>query len=170
MYGDIVYLRPIEETDLDYLNSWKNNEELFKYLGGGFKPTSKMEQNNWMLNMSMMNSNQRYIICEKTTDKPVGMIGLYAISLINRNAEIGMYIGDIGVRGKGYAKEALLLLENYSQRYLNLKKIKINVVKNNYSALNFWQKNNYIIKGNLVDERFIDGEYHDLLIMEKFLI
>lgn len=32
--GDGLFLRPIVRSDLEYLNNWKNTEDVYKYLGG----------------------------------------------------------------------------------------------------------------------------------------
>lgn len=168
MKNNKVYLRPIEKNDLSYLNKWKNNSELFKYLGGGYRPTSVLEQESWLTDMSKMGSNQRFMICDNN-QMPIGMIGLYSVNLINRNCEIGMYIGDEESRGKGYAQESLKMIEDYARNFLNIKKLKIYVVKSNTVAINFWKKNNYCYKGELSQERYIEGNYHDVLIMEKFI-
>lgn len=81
--GEKIYLRPIIKEDITFLNTWKNDEEIYKYLGGGFIPTSIDQQIKWMDSMiDTSGNNKRFIICEQT-DKPVGMIGLYDINWIH---------------------------------------------------------------------------------------
>lgn len=168
--GNIVTLRPIEKNDLTYLNAWKNDEETFKYLGGGFLPVSIDEQEKWLDNLINMSGNdKRFIICEKTNNKPIGMIGLYGINWIHRCCEIGIYIGEKSTKGKGYGKEACTLLEGFARNYLNLRKIKLSVVSENGVALNMWHSLGYQKAGLYKQERFIDGKYMDLVLMEKFL-
>ena len=43
------------------------------------------------------------------------------------------------------------------------------VVKDNYAAVKMYDNLNFTIAGELVDDRFIDGSYHTVYIMEKFL-
>jgi len=167
--GEKIYLRPIIKEDITFLNTWKNDEEIYKYLGGGFIPTSIDQQIKWMDSMiDTSGNNKRFIICEQT-DKPVGMIGLYDINWIHRTSEIGVYLGDKGAKGKGYGKEACRLVEQFAKEYLNLRKIKLNVVLENKIALNMWESLGYKKVGELFKERFIKGEYKNLVIMEKFL-
>jgi RimJ/RimL family protein N-acetyltransferase len=97
------------------------------------------------------------------------MIGLYDINWIHRTCEIGVYIGDKDARGKGYGKEACLLIEKYAKEYLNLRKIKLSVVSDNKSAINLWQSLGYKKIGEYVAERFIKGKYRNLVLMEKFI-
>lgn len=168
--GEKIYLRPLESNDLAMLNEWKNNEKIFKYLGGGFMPVSIDQQEKWLNNMiDLTGNNKRYIICKKKSGKPIGMTGLYGINWIHRTAEIGLYIGDKAEQGKGYASESYRLIESFGKNYLNLRKIKINVVKANSKANKMWKKLGFTKAGLLKKERYIDGSYYDLLIMEKFI-
>lgn len=45
-----ITLVPIETEDLELLNKWKNDEDVYKYLGGGFKPVSISQQKNGLIN------------------------------------------------------------------------------------------------------------------------
>ncbi|MDU2353340.1 MAG: GNAT family protein [Anaerococcus sp.] len=167
--GKNVSLRTVELEDLDYLNKWKNTEEVFKYLGGGFYPVSKDTQSQWMNSIiDTTNGNIRYIIQNKQ-NQPIGFIGLYSIHDIYRTAEIGLYIGEINEQKKGHAYEAYQLFENYIMNYLNIRKLKAYVVEINSPAVSFWHKNNYMVVGKFSKERYIDGEFVDVLIMEKFI-
>lgn len=167
--GKNISLRPIELRDLNYLNKWKNTEEVFKYLGGGFFPVSIDIQSKWMDSlMDTTSGNIRFII-EKDTKKPIGLIGLYSVNNLHKTAEVGMYIGEIEEQGKGYATETYNLFEDFLQKYINIRKLKLFVVKNNIPALKFWKKLGYEVVGALSKERYINGKYLDVIIMEKFL-
>lgn len=168
--GCKVYLRPIEKKDLVILNKWKNDEKVFKNLGGGFMPMSIDQQSNWIDNLIDQTGNsKRFIICKKDTDSSMGMIGLYDINYINRTSEIGLYIGEISYQGRGFSKESALLLEGFAREYLNLRKLKLNVVEDNTSGLGLWKSLDYKEVGRYVEDRYIKGEYKDLVLMEKFL-
>ena len=164
-----VRLRPIERRDIAYLNRWKNDEEIYKFLGGGFLPVSVNIQEKWLDSLMDTTGNNKRFIIENIEDSPVGMIGLYDIHWIHRTCELGIFIGEKDMQGKGYASNAYMLLEGYAKKYLNLRKIKANVVKSNEAAVKMYNKLNFTQAGCLKEERFINGEYHDLFIMEKIL-
>lgn len=166
--GNRVYLRPIRKTDLDMLNNWKNDEEVYRYLGGGFRPISQDQQEKWLDNMIDLTGNDRRFMISAQEGKTVGMAGLYNIDWINRTCEIGVYIGELESRGNGYASEACDLLEEYAFSLLNLRKIKLKVVSDNEKALKMWQKLGYSQVGEYMKERYIDGKYCDVKLMEKF--
>lgn len=167
--GDKIYLRPIVKDDIIYLNKWKNDEDTYMYLGGGYMPTSIDQQAKWLDSLiDTTGNNKRFMICD-INNKPIGMIGLYNINWIHRTCEIGLFIGDKEAIGKGYSKESCILLEKFAKEYLNLRKIKLYVVSDNEKALKMWNSLGYKKVGEYIKERFIKGYYRNLTIMEKFL-
>lgn len=166
--GEKICLRPIIMGDLDLLNQWKNQEEVYMFLGGGFQPISIDQYEMWMKSMiDMTGNNRRFMIVSDGV--AVGMIGLYNIHWVHRTCEIGIFIGEKQARGKGYAKEACQLIERYAAEYLNLRKITLRAVKENGKAVSMWSVLGYKEIGELKRERYIKGKYYDVLIMEKFL-
>ncbi len=167
--GDRVYLRPILKKDIVHLNEWKNDEETYQYLGGGYMPTSIDQQEKWMDSLiDTTGSNKRFLICD-FEDKAIGMIGLYDINWIHRTCEIGVYLGNKEGTGKGYGKEACQLIEGFAKEYLNLRKIKLSVVSDNQGAVKMWRSLGYEVIGEYLEERYIKGKYRNVLIMEKFI-
>ncbi|HAT4122602.1 GNAT family N-acetyltransferase [Clostridium perfringens] len=159
-----LMLRPIEIKDLKVLNKWKNDYEIFKYLGGGFQPQSINEQEKYISNLiNNSGDSKRFII---DNGNAIGMVGLYSINFINRNCDLGIYIGEKSQQGKGYAKEAMNLILDFAFNNLNLKKIKLNVVDGNSKALNLYKSIGFIEVGVLKEERFINGKFEDVKIME----
>lgn len=168
LHDDKLILRPIIINDLSILNKWKNDETIYKYLGGGFLPTSIDIQKNWLNNlMDMSGNNKRFII--EYDNHPIGMVGLYSINWIHRTCELGLFIGEKDYQGKGLAKNACLLIEQFASRYLNLRKIKLLVVKNNITAIKLYEHLGYSLVGIYKNDRYINGEYCDVCIMEKFM-
>jgi diamine N-acetyltransferase len=166
--GVKVYLRPIVKEDVKILNEWKNDEETFKYLGGGFMPLSIDQHAKWLESMmDTMGNNKRFIICDKQ-DVPIGMVGLYDINWIHRTCEIGVYLGNREAKGKGYGKEACQLIEHFASDYLNIRKIKLSVVSDNEIAVHMWESLGYQRVGEYKKERYIKGKYRNLTLMEKF--
>lgn len=168
--SETIFLRPIVKGDLTLLNQWKNDEETYMFLGGGYRPTSVDEQTRWVDEMiSHEGANRRFLICQKEDDKPVGMIGLYGIHWIHRTSELGIFIGDKRALGKGYGYLSCVLLEEYAKDYLNLRKLKIHVVTDNEYALKLYEKLGFSFIGEYKKERFIKGAYRNVTLMEKFL-
>ena len=81
--GEKICLRPIIMGDLDLLNQWKNQEEVYMFLGGGFQPISIDQYEMWMKSMiDMTGNNRRFMIVSDGV--AVGTIGLYNIHWVHR--------------------------------------------------------------------------------------
>lgn len=165
-----IKLRPMEIEDGKHLYKWKNSEEVFKYLGGGFKPQSFFELNEFLPQLCRITEkNYRFIILNAKNNLPIGLIGLYDINNIHRNCEVGLYIGDEDYLNMGIGTDALKLIEDYAKNYLNIRKISLSVVSENIGAVSFWEKNSYKLVGVKKEDRYIQGKYCDVEIREKFL-
>lgn len=167
--GVRIKLKPIEHEDLQILNKWKNDEEIFKYLGGGFQPISIDEQREWMEQLIKNTDKTKRFIIINENERKIGFIGIYNISSIHQTCNLGLYIGEKDEWGKGYAKEAYLALEHFAKNYLNIRKINLDVVEENEIAVKLYEKLGFNICGKYSKERYINGEYKDLIIMEKFI-
>lgn len=163
-----IILRTIRYDDLEILNKWKNDKEVYKFLGGGYAPTSIDEQKKWMDQMiDNSGKTKRFIIQLK--DKPIGFIGLYDIHDIHRVCSLGLYIGEKQEWGKGYASKAYKTIEEFAKNNLNIRKIKLEVVEDNKNAVLMYEKLGFKQCGKLIQERYIEGNYRNLIIMEKFI-
>lgn len=170
LHSDRIHLRPIVKDDLPMLNEWKNNEDVYKFLGGGYSPVSIDIQAKWLDSLIDTTGNdRRFIICENGSLRPLGMIGLYGINFIHRTCELGIFIGETDHHRQGIGTEAYRMLESHAVKYLALRKIKAWVVEDNTSALKMYEKLGFSIAGELQAERYIDGEFRDLWLMEKFI-
>jgi|SRR5690625_524075 len=166
LISENIKARPIIMEDLAFLNKWKNDSDVFKNLGGGYKPISIDQQKTWMDNMIDMNGNAKRFIIETKNEDPIGMVGLYSINHINRNCEFGIYIGEKKHYGKGFGTEATKLILDYAFNNLNLIKVKL-LVNDENPAIRMYERLNFREVGKLHQERYIDGEYVDVIIMEK---
>lgn len=165
--GKLV-LRPLLKEDIKYLNEWKNDYEVFKYLGNGFEPQSIDDQSKYIEELiKITDKNKRFIIVND--NKPIGMCGLYNINLKNRNCDLGFYLGDKSQWGKGYGKVTFKIIHEYAFKNLGLKKLKLLVVEENTSAVNMFKKLGYETVGIYKEDRFIDGELKNVLAMEYML-
>jgi len=166
LVGKRVRLRPLVKKDLQKLNEWRNDYEVFKYLGGGFKPVSVDQQEKWMDDMiDTTGPNRRYAILDEN-DRHIGLVGLYKINFVNRSCEFGIYIGERSAQGKSYGTDALELMIDMAFRILNLRKMKLEVVAENTGAVKMYEKAGFKKVGTWTAERYIDGEYKDVLMME----
>ncbi|MDG2653984.1 GNAT family N-acetyltransferase, partial [Vibrio parahaemolyticus] len=75
---------------------------------------------------------------------------------------------DPNYQGYGYAAEATRLAMDYAFSVLNMHKIYLVVDKENEKAVHVYKKVGFMIEGELLDEFFVDGNYHNAIRMCMF--
>ena len=171
LIGKNIKLRALRMEDLDYINAWRNDLKN-KIMSQGFRlPITKVQDENWLKQkMSNTSSNEVYFIIESINDaNPIGLIQLTEIDYISGLATWGLIIGDKNQRGKGYSKEAAILLFKYAFNMLNLNKIIGYPILYNDATIKM-HKSIGIFKeeGILNKHYYLNGEYHDILILSVF--
>ncbi|MET1194139.1 GNAT family N-acetyltransferase, partial [Bacillus licheniformis] len=68
----------------------------------------------------------------------------------------------------GYAMVATNLAMNYAFSVLNMHKLYLIVDKENEKAIHIYKKVGFSIEGELKDEFFVDGSYHNAIRMCMF--
>jgi len=103
--------------------------------------------------------------CCSTGDQLIGSISIHNIDHLNRNAFLGIFIGDEEHRGKGYGAEAVRLLLEYSFKSLNLHNIMLTVHADNFAAIACYKKFGFQEVGRLPEWVYKNGKYVDKLYM-----
>lgn len=158
--GKQIYLRPITIEDTDIVVRWRNDPRVvqnFIYR----KPISKEEHLNWYHNKVSVGKVLQFIICDKTTDKPLGSGYLQNIEE-DKKAEYGIFLGETDAFGRGIGSETAKLIVDYSFQKLKLHKLCSRVLANNEPSKRMLLSVGYSQEGYLKDELFIDGKYEDL--------
>ncbi|MBB5173151.1 GNAT family N-acetyltransferase [Texcoconibacillus texcoconensis] len=158
---DKLQFRPLEKDDLEFIYKMRINPNVMDYwfeepytTREKLKKSFEEEQDN--------NSHREFILYN--LKETVGYTCLYDIDHRHRNAEFAIMI-DPSQQGKGYATEATRLIVEYGFNQLNLKKLYLYVIKNNEKAFHIYRKLGFQTEGELKKHFFVDGKYHDALMM-----
>lgn len=119
--GERVLLRAVEPEDLDLMYIIENDAEMWQY-GSSNVPYSSYALRRFIEETSndIFRDGQLRLVIERREDGvAVGFIDLQDFDAINNRAEVGMAIVP-EAQGKGYAKEALMLLCQYAGQRLHL--------------------------------------------------
>jgi len=95
-------------------------------------------------------------------EKLIGEIGFRTIKWFNRKAEISLFIAP-EYQGKGYGKQALLMLMKFAFKKMNLYRLEAEVIDYNEKAKSLFEKARFILEGRLRDAKYNDGKYYDVL-------
>jgi RimJ/RimL family protein N-acetyltransferase len=131
----------------------------------GFFPNTLENMQDFFKNVGRSSNNVLLAIVDVKTGNHVGNIRLGPISWIHRSSYLGILIGEKSFWGKGIATEAIQLVADYAFNRLNLHKISAGLNASNKSSLRAFEKNNFSVEGQRKEELFVDGKYHDVLIM-----
>jgi RimJ/RimL family protein N-acetyltransferase len=164
--GQRVYLRPLEKSDINkrYL-AWINDSEIGKFLEVNLFPTTKNELLDYYKQIKRNRTNLIFAIVTKDKNRHIGNIKLGDINYIHRYADLGIMIGEKDFLGKGYGREAVLLLLDYAFNRLNLNKVILAVYSNHKIAIKCYSRIGFKIEGRIKDLLYFQGKYVDKVLM-----
>ena len=146
--GSRLYLSPISINDEDTIKYLKwMNEDVAKDFGQYNRIISTKDDLKWLYEPP--SDMQRYAIVLLEDDVLIGSISIHNIDHLNRNAFIGIFIGDDECRGKGYGAEAVQLILEYGFKTLNLHNIMLTVYADNCAAIACYKKVGFREEGRL---------------------
>lgn len=138
--GNLVYLSPVSTEDAQRWTEWLNDPSITIPLGDESYETITLELTEGWIREYVKEQTNIFHIVKNADDKPIGRILLFGVNHVNRNANIGLFIGEKGEQGKGYGREAMELLIDYGFNLLNLHSIMLGVFSFNKNAINLYKK------------------------------
>ncbi|HBI7385896.1 TPA: spermidine N1-acetyltransferase [Listeria monocytogenes] len=160
MSGDLK-LRPLEREDLKFVHRLNNDAKIMSYWFE--EPYEAFVELQELYDKHIHDQSERRFILE-LDGQMVGLVELMESDYIHRRAEFQIII-DPKFQGHGYAVSATKLAMKYAFHVLNLHKLYLVVDKVNEKAIHVYEKVGFIREGELIDEFFVDGTYHDAIRM-----
>ena len=105
-----------------------------------------------------------FTIYDRSDDAPVGTAGLFKISYVHSNAELGIAIGDR--RGRGLGTEATRLTVRWAFRTLGLRNVMLGALAWNEGALRAYEKAGFRRIGVRRAAEMSRGERVDVVYMD----
>lgn len=166
IYGKRIMLREYITSDIESIRGWVNDHETTRMLDPSiFSYPHPYEKTKAFVDSNIENGGPAFIIANIETGEYIGQIDLMNINYRNRSAEIGIVIGIKRYRSLGYGSEAIKLLLEFAFNQLNLNRIEIRVFSFNEQGIRCYKKCGFIEEGCLRQAIYIDGEYHDIIIL-----
>ena len=162
-------LRAIEPEDLDVLYQIENDRSLW-HVGTTNVPYSRYTLHDYIANSSddIYVDRQVRLMVENDEGETVGIVDLVQFSPQHLRAEVGIVIMN-AQRRKGYATAAVEALCDYAQRVIHLHQLYAVVDSHNEAAVALFRKNGFSVENTLQEWLFDGREYHDALLMQRFL-
>lgn len=146
----------ISDCTEQYL-SWLNDYEVNKYLESGFQSYNIKDLKDFVIRYQSNNHALFLAIRLIGVNKHIGNVKIDKINYNHWTGEYGILMGDKSEWGKGYAKEASLVIINYAFEHLRLQKINLGVIENNIVAIKLYEKMGFVIEG-VLRANFFDKE------------
>lgn len=154
--------------DAPIYHQWRNDIEVMQFTNPALDMFTYADTENFVKNITESNQSKSYIIEEIESNKAIGVTSLINMDYGNRNAECIIDIGDKNYWGKGFGKEAFQLLLDYAFNELNLHKVYLRVFSFNERAIKLYQKLGFDEEGELKEQFYRNGAWHDIKMMGLF--
>jgi RimJ/RimL family protein N-acetyltransferase len=161
--GRDVYLSPISLEDAELYTRWLNDLSVTRYLTLAPHQMSLQAEREALPALS---KEHNYAIVRKEGDELLGNVGFQGLDLVDRTAEVGIFIGEASKQGRGYGTEALRLICDYGFNVLGLGNIMLRVASFNERAQACYRKVGFREFGRRHSCRFYAGAFHDTVFME----
>jgi RimJ/RimL family protein N-acetyltransferase len=166
-------LRAVEREDLPMVATWFNDPETRRTIAS-HKPMSLTDEVRWLEAMQQSSTDYVLIIDVNESEagpgpaglaRPIGVCGIHRIDWKNRACMVGITIGRVAERGKGYGTDAMHTLVRYAHHELGLVRVELEVFPHNTAGVRSYQKLGFVTEGARRSAFFRDGMFHDLLLM-----
>lgn len=164
--GDAVRLRPIERGDAEHIVAWRARPEVAAQLFSA--PPTLEEHLRWAEQACKTGDREEYVICWRAQgNRPVGTIGLSAISRRHRRAEYGILLGEPDARGRGLARAASDLILRRAFGPLELERLYLHAFVDNVPAITLYEGLGFAREGVLRAHARRDGDAtaHHVVVM-----
>lgn len=162
-------LRYLELSDLEFLECIENDTRLWKY-SNTIKPYSKEVLKAYIENakQEITSAGQLRFVLMNSELNSVGLIDLFDFNPKHARAAVGIVVTEEN-RGKGYATKGLQLLEQKAIQELKLHQLYAGVSVENNSSRALFKAAGYIETGVKKDWNYYENQFHDEIIVQKFL-
>jgi RimJ/RimL family protein N-acetyltransferase len=167
--GKTTRLRKLQDADATRMLPHWNSYELRQYLASPL-PVSEADLVELIASKhASFKARTEFFFGIEALDssKLIGVASLENVSWLSRHAFVGMLgLFDPEQRGKGYGKDALLLLLDFGFNMLDLHAIILWVEAFNTSAINFYEGMGFKAGGTMREMAFRNGKRTDVIVMD----
>lgn len=166
--GETVALGPLHHGMLPSFERWENDLRTAD-LGGDdprpvtaeaiaaqWEPLLRGERDDWL----------GFVIYSLPDLRPIGHANVRDFTNSHGTSEIGITIGEVGERGKGYGTEAVRLLLGYAFQHLNVWNVWLDTASYNPGAIRAYEKAGFREIGRRRGARVVAGKRHDIVLMD----
>ncbi|MEJ6590193.1 MAG: GNAT family N-acetyltransferase [Crocinitomicaceae bacterium] len=153
-----IYIRLVEKADALRVYMWELDPETQLVTQTKNKVSLEMIYSMIEQQTDVRNSGQlRMMICLHSNKEAIGIVDLYDVDFANSKGTIGVLVYEKKLRRMGFAKKAILELQEYAQVVLSLRKIDCLIQESNKASISLFESLGYtrIIENPLKPDQLI---------------
>jgi len=159
-----VYLSPIGMDDV-YMFMFFMNKEDVRVLARSRRDLLN-ELNTKEMVEKLLKQEESFLIYRKDNDEKIGYALIMDRDEYNREASIALVIGKKENRGKGFGKDAMLLLLKHGFINLNLESMFLGVYEYNKSAIALYEHLGFKLVGKRRNAKILGNKKYNEVIMD----
>lgn len=139
LIGEKCFLAPVDGSETERVATWSNDIDIAIKTGDISDMVSFEQQKKYLEGMNNSSGYAFYIV-DKNKNEVIGIARLMRINFINRNAVMGMFIGEKDNQNRGVGTESTKLLLDFAFNVLNLRNIMVEIFSFNEGSLRMCKK------------------------------
>lgn len=168
--GELCRLRAVEPSDVDAMYVWENDAAMW-HVSASTAPCSRRALAELVEQMryDIYAARQLRLIIESVEGEAVGAVDLYDFDPQNLNAGVGILVYPEEQRGRGFASEALQIVERYAREVLHLHQLWCCVGADNGASIALFCGAGYEQVGIKREWRRTANGYEDEVMFQKII-
>lgn len=171
-----VSLRPLDAILAETFRQWQNDPDIRNRTIGSRFPVQLGNVAQWQEGRALENGKRSVSFSIFHEETGIGAVFLNDLDWVHGSADLGIYIGDTTLQGRGIGHCACTLILDYAFHGINLRRISLRVLQTNkpacdlYEALGFtmegMDRNAYLLHGqpiNVIRFGLLAEDYVDRL-------
>lgn len=159
---DGVTLRPVEESDLEFLQELIQHRGVRNTIGRPPIPINKKEEEEHLEKVAS-NDDAAYFLIEYKGDK-AGTISIHGLETEYRKGEFGISVHP-DYHGKGVGTKAVRMIVEYGFETQNLHKIRGGYLEGNKASKRVMEKSGLREEGQERHYKYVNGSWKDVIWM-----
>ena len=163
--GERVVLRPLEAEDVDRLAELLGDLEVAHRVSN--EPPLPWSRARWEAELEAWTAEEDDTAARFAIDvdgELIGLCDLHKLDHYRGVCDLGISLGQ-AYWGQGYGQDAVRTLVAYAFRYLNMRKVCLDVLADDERAIGAYKKAGFVEEGRLRQQDWFEGDYRDVLVM-----
>jgi diamine N-acetyltransferase len=161
--GEKVILRTIEREDLKTIHELERNLDLVLLADGNWQPIPLATKEK-DFDKHLQEEDPAWFAIE-VDGNLIGTTGLHHRDRRLQTSSFGIAIYNPDYLGRGYGRDALNVLLNWSFQIQNFRRIWLETWASNERALRCYQALGFVEEGRLREHGYYNGKYFDVVLM-----